>query len=302
LELDLKWLALAGASEPLTLKNVYIQNQFVPVSTADEISVTVSGNIKKELSLIGKVSSITEEMTQGIRPAHLVNPEITNPKLVLLHGYCSASNPWNENGHASDFTDAAYFVNPSASITNDAFARLVIKFVEDSGIDSFSLIGHSQGGCVATHIHNYYWTGLENPLNANGKKIQTVGTPYQGTSIAGSSADMGKSFGIGCGSNYDLSHDGAALWLTGITSTARSDVSFYTTQYSTGGLINYCNLAVNLLLDWPNDGTTEYDYSSLSGAKNMGHLKGWCHTTGMNSEPQYWDGARNKIMNAAASR
>ena len=57
-------------------------------------------------------------------------------------------------------------------------------------------------------------------------------------------------FSIGCGSCYDLTHDGANLWLNGITPQAADDVHFYTTQYKDGGLVNYCNLAANLLLKW----------------------------------------------------
>jgi len=89
------------------------------------------------------------------------------------------------------------------------------------------------------------------------------------------------------------------LWVKTITATAQRDVYYYSTQYQTGYLINYCNLAMNLILEWPNDGTTEEVYTNIGGT-DMGHVKGWCHTTGMSHPPQYTDKSRNAILNASA--
>lgn len=183
-------------------------------------------------------------------------------------------------------------------------------------------IGHSQGGLVFLHLHNYYWTGLE---NAKGKRlIQSVGSPYQGCSGAGSAANLIKIFGVACGANNDLTTDGAKLWLSGISANARKDVYYATTTYQQGKLFgDYCNMAVNLILQWPNDGTTETKYAELpSGGNSLGNkevkslffflkavvlkkneqFQKWCHTTGMGYPPQYTDSARNKDFNANAAR
>jgi len=34
---------------------------------------------------------------------------------------------------------------------------------------------------------------------------------------------------------------------------------------------DYCSLATNLVLDWPNDGVTEFDYAQLDGGNFMGN-------------------------------
>lgn len=138
-----------------------------------------------------------------------------------------------------------------ATRSNDEFANIIAKFTTDHGMNSFGVVAHSQGGLASTHLHNYYWSGLENAVGP--RLIQSVGSPYQGSALAGSLADLGRIFGAGCGSNFDLSHDGAALWLKGITTQSASAVHYYTTQYDTGGIVNYCNLGSNLLLSWPND-------------------------------------------------
>lgn len=83
---------------------------------------------------------------------------------------------------------------------------------------------------------------------------------------------MGKVFGVGCGSNNDLSVDGATNWLTGITTTSRHDVYFYTTTYQQGKMFgDWCSLPMNTVLQWPNDGTAELKYAQLSGGNNLGN-------------------------------
>jgi hypothetical protein len=91
----------------------------------------------------------------------------------------------------------------------------------------------------------YYWSGVDvaNGISLlftiylfilffykGGRLVQSVGSPYQGTSIAGFLADLGRIFGVGCGSNYDLSRSGAANWLAKVPMDARKDVYYYTTQ------------------------------------------------------------------------
>ena len=172
-------------------------------------------------------------------------------------------------------TDAKAAQNPGVSISNDEFAQKIAASATSTGISSFGLVAHSQGGLASLTLHNYYWSGLENAVG--GRLIQSVGSPYGGSGMAGSSADLGSIFGIGCGSCYDLTHDGSALWMKGITSQAAGSVNYYTTQYKDGGLVNYCNIGANLLLKWPNDGVTETSYSILPGGVSAGHTLGECH-------------------------
>jgi len=238
-------------------------------------------------------------MRQGVRP-EINNATGVSGAIILLHGYCSTENPWKGTG---DFTNAYYFLQSKASSTNDQFAQLVLQFAANNGISSFSLIGHSQGGSVATHIHNYYWSGADYVNQAAGRIIQSVGTPYKGNSAAGSAANLGSMFGVGCGSNFDLTADGSSLWLSGIAPASRSQVYYYTTTYKQGTFFgDYCSMAMNMILQWPNDGTTELVYAHLPGSNNLGNKEKWCHITGLAYPAQYLDHQRNKEMNAAAAR
>jgi hypothetical protein len=59
---------------------------------------------------------------------------------------------------------------------------------------------------------------------------------------------------------------------------------------------------MNLVLQWPNDGVTEYDYAHLSGAQFGGNTQKWCHSTDMGYPAQYDDHSRNAVMNKQAAR
>jgi hypothetical protein len=131
-----------------------------------------------------------------------------------------------------------------------------------------------------------------------------VGSPYQGTSLAGFLADFGWWFGIGCGGNPDLTYDGARNWLSKIPMDARNEVYYYTTQYEEYWWIlpNDCVTAANVVLSAPNDGTTEEKYGQLPGAHFMGTKKAWCHTTNMKYPNQCADPERNAVLNQMAAR
>jgi len=298
LELNTQWLALALVSEPITLKEVVIQETsgFIPLSQIDKIDVQLA----TALPPLGfETYMITKEMRQGKRILTNATDLVANPKVILIHGYCSAENPWSK--YASNWQNAAFYLNPNSNIGNQEFATKVYNYALTNGITSYGIVGHSQGGMVGLHLLNYYDTGLD---NAQGSKlIQSLGTPFKGCSAAGSAADLGKLFGVGCGSNTDLSTDGAKLWLAGISSEYKKEVSYYTTTYEQGKFFgDWCNLAMNALLEWPNDGTCEVVHASLEGATNMGNTQKQCHTTGMGYSAQYYDQNRNKQMSAAAAR
>lgn len=306
LEFNKRWLATAKVTEPLVLRTVtlYDGQVHVPLASAAELPVTAAS---LNLAKAPAAPRPTEEMRMGVRPAHLyphvaamrrANRTEALASLVLLHGYCAKNNPWTRNNPVV-FTDYAAFVGGiGQSFLNDVYAQMVIAQYAD--LPSFALVGHSQGGLVAAHIRNYYWT--PNDAVAPGKRaVQTMGSPFQGVSGAGAALDLGALFGLGCGNNFDLTLDGAALWNSGLTSSARADVYYYTTQYESGWFAS-CNAAVQLVLEKPNDGTTELNYSNLPGATHVSHSEGECHTENMSDPPQTENVARNKQINAAAAR
>jgi hypothetical protein len=75
-------------------------------------------------------------------------------------------------------------------------------------------------------------------------------------------------------------------------------VYFWTTQNSGSA----CNFLTGLLLTDPEDGTVEMFRGQLVGANSMGHVTGWCHTTGMSNPASYTDHVRNAERNAQAAR
>jgi pimeloyl-ACP methyl ester carboxylesterase len=298
LELDIRWVQKAGAQTPFTLKNVLLQdiNVFIPIDEAAEVAV--EGSLPKMLARLDL--PITKEMKTGVFPRELITSNATAaPTLMLLHGYCSDVNPWLK--YASDFQDPAFFLAKSTSLTHEQFAQKVVEYAQSLGMTRWSGIGHSQGGMVLVHILTYYFSGLDQ--STNGRVIQSVGAPYQGNSGAGTAANLIKIFGYGCGENYDLTTDGSKLWNVGIPNDVRQQVNYYTTTYKQGKFFgDYCNLLVNALLKWPNDGTCEESLSDLKGGVDRGNKEAWCHTTGMAYTAQYYDQTRNQEMNAAAAR
>lgn len=322
LELDENWLKMAGAAlQDLVLKNTYladVDTSFIVASFLEDIKVALSGEVQTVFHnarlATDLPTEITYEMRNGVNPlasrSTSLSPSFTpcsrvieragsKSALVTIPGYCAGGSPWAPN--ANDFTDAYHFQSESLNVSNDVYAKKVLAYVESLRLDSFGLLGHSQGGVVALHIHNYYFSGLE--AASGGKLIQSVGTPYQGCTAAGSAADLGNSFGVGCGSNSDLSRDGAVVWLAGISQDSRKDVYYYTTTYKQGNFFgDYCSAPMNTILQWPNDGTTELKYAPLEGGHNMGNTQKQCHTTGMSYDAQYNDHARNKKISAEAAR
>jgi len=76
-------------------------------------------------------------------------------------------------------------------------------------------------------------------------------------------------------------------------------VYYYTTAY---GKKDYCAWGANMVLDKPNDGTTETKWANINGGNNMGTQTDWCHTTGMIYPGQCADPARNSVLNKNAAR
>jgi len=308
LQFNLRWAALASVNKgPLVLKNTYIVDASTnfPVTRFDNEIVVRNSHFEfvndfKEVLSLKAPFTISDEMKFGVNPFKNLRINSTaGPNLILLHGYCSADNPFQKNSNI--FSGAAYFLSANSNDLNDAFALKVHNYAQSVGSVAYSTIGHSQGGIVSLHLLNYYWTGLD--LSGSGRRIQTVGTPWNGNSASGSAASLGKAFGVGCGANSDMSVDGANNWLSGIHEDHPQEVYFYTTTYQQGNFFgDYCNMAINALLQWPNDGVSELKYSKLTGGNNCGNKDKWCHTTGMKYDAQYHDNVRNAEMNSKAAR
>lgn len=295
LGLDPRWLGRSKAVAGYHLRQLRLEDSahFVTLASRDRLALDLPLGIRPK-AFFGEPD---EAMRMGVRPTalELAADKGVGSRLLLVHGYCSG-DVW-PSGH---FSNASKFLDLNQNRSHDQFARLIQSF--GNSWNSFGIVAHSQGGAAALHLYTYYWSGLD---NASGNRlIQSVGTPYRGTNLAGILASLGSWFGVGCGSNDNLSYSGASAWLAGIPSWARAKVNYYTTSFrSTNWWTNdYCNIATDLVLSDPEDGTTEQVYGQLSGAVNRGHASGQCHTTGMRDPAQYQDASRNATMNSNAAR
>merc|ERR1712038_1161522 len=167
---------------------------------------------------------INEEMSRGRKPdAFSRKLQKGKHRKILVHGYCSTESSF-PSGH---FTDAVQFTGAGSpsSWSNDEFARKIDEFADAKGIAGCGIIAHSQGGMAALHLYQNYWSCLDNATSGS-RLIQSVGTPYQGTALAGTLAAIGDAFGVLCGYNYDLTETGAWYWLQSISLSARSKVYY----------------------------------------------------------------------------
>lgn len=302
LYLDERWLSVAGARAPFELREVRVQccDTAVPLAIAESMSIDLAAPLSAPRSGV----TVTPDMLTGRPRADLSASPIDNAaararafaghNLMLVHGYCS-SGVWP----VQDFSGGLeVFLDQNQNRSHDDFALLMAAFGDNS--KSFGVVAHSQGGAAALHLWTYYFSGLDWAEGA--RLIQSVGTPYQGTPLAGNLAVLGDLFGAGCGVNFDLSTDGSALWLAGIPTASRSRVHYWTTSFEDGFGFDFCNLVSDFFLSDPDDGVIERSRGQLPGANNMGHLEGWCHSQGMRDPAHYFDSSRNADMNANAAR
>lgn len=296
LTIDSRWLAQTPTAEAFELRNVRLQNpdNLVVVGEIERVALPALKTTELARSFAGLIN---DEMRQGVRPPKDA-ADAVGGKLMLVHGYCSG-DAWGATAAAGQFTEYVKFLDLNQNRSHDQFANLIRNF--GASLPSFGIVAHSQGGAASLHLYTYYWSGLD---YATGPRlIQSVGTPFQGTALAGNLAALGSVFGAGCGSNYDLTYAGSAAWLANIPSWARSRVFYHTTSFTdVWWRYDYCNLATDLFLGDPDDGVVERAYAQLSGAVNLGHKTGWCHTGGMRDPAQTGDRTRNLNMNANAAR
>ncbi|OCG80352.1 choice-of-anchor X domain-containing protein, partial [Xanthomonas euvesicatoria] len=264
LSLDERWIARAGARAPFTLRSLRIEDpdHYIPLVQAATLPLQVPALRRASISRAS--TAIDESMRMGPRPTALASamamaqPQAAGSQLVLVHGYCS-NGVWPQ----AQFTNASTFLDAKQNRSNDQFAQRIAQFA--SQWSSFSTVAHSQGGMAALHLYTYYWSGLDNATG--GRVMQSVGTPYQGTNLSGVLAAVGSWFGVGCGTNSDMTYDGAKAWLADIPADARAKVNYYTTSFAkTNWYTNdYCNAASDLVLNDPEDGTVEQVNAQLPG-------------------------------------
>jgi hypothetical protein len=293
LALDSRWVARSKAQGRFELRNLRIEDpdHFVSLAEASALPLHLP---KLDSKAYAQDIQIDDSMRMGNRPAQAATSKGTGSRLLLVHGYCSG-DVWP----ASHFTNASKFLDLNANRSHDDFARRIQTFGNTWA--SYGIVAHSQGGAAALHLYNYYWSGLDYATGS--RLIQSVGTPYQGTNLAGILASLGSWFGVGCGTNSNLTYSGASSWLAGIPTSSRAKVNYYTTSFNDRWwAYDYCNAATDLVLSDPEDGTTEKAYGQLSGAANRGHATGQCHTTGMRDPAQYQNSSRNATMNSNAAR
>ena len=295
-DLDARWIGTSAASGSFELRHVEVRcpRTMVLLAGAESMQLDVLAPVQR-LEGPGTRSGSAPRSDERSVAVDVLVPAVPRVpgghNLLLVHGYCAGGNPWP----VGDFSGAIeVFSDPESNRSHDEFA-LLLKALADT-TKSSGVVAHSQGGCAALHLSTYYFSALD--WAEGGRLIQSVGTPYQGTPLAGNLALLGDLFGSGCGENTDLSVAGAAAWLSGIPSDARSRVHYWTTS-SSGP---WCNFFSGLILSNPEDGVIEVSRGQLPGATNMGNTVGQCHTTGMSNPPQYQDAVRNSEMNANAAR
>ncbi len=306
LGLDTRWIAMSGAQKPFELRNVRVEDPdlFITVASVKQLPLLLPA--MPEQSTANREIIVDEEMLQGPRPASLGNvmraaeteasTSGTGHKLLLVHGYCS-TDVWGPV--AWRFDNSAVFEDFGANRSLDEFAGLLKTL--GSQWYSFAIVAHSQGGMAALQLLASQWSGLDNA--GPGRLIQSVGTPYRGTNIAGNWAAFFHALGVvPCGENYGLTYEGAALWLSGVPPDfPRNRVHYYTTSFTDDLGYDFCSAWTDLLLTDPDDGVTEQAWGQLPGGVNQGHTTGWCHTDNMEYPPQVTDWARDAVMNANAA-
>ncbi len=309
LTFDRRWLGRAGVSGgTLELRNVRIHDRRT-WGLLDQIDAVPLGPSPAPLAapehltdlLLGPPGGRAVPTTSTMPASAEDAAPVGSHALLIVHGYCSDGVTFPPN----QFTGpVGVFLDPNQAKGNDAFAQTLLAY--GSQFRSYGVVGHSQGGNASLHLYTFYWSGFDwaQPNASGGNRlIQSVGSPYQGTPLAGNLAILGQIFGAGCGTIADLTPSGATTWLSTIPTWARQKVWYWTTSFlNVPFQYDYCDLVTDLFLSDPDDGVVEKTKGQLPGANNMGHTEGWCHIEDMRDPPQCTDATRNAQMNGAAAR
>jgi len=302
LVLDTRWLG--GAGDDVHLRNIRVADPDSAITLAS-LDGAALGTIACDAA--GASHAVLRAMQMGggdrggVPLAGTPRAIVGGHNLMFVHGYCSDGNPWPTSHFSGDLS---VYHNPDQNFSNDTFALDILAFGQQ--FKSFSIAGHSQGGNAALHLYSFYWSGLDwatpSPQDG-GRLIQALGSPLRGTALAGNIAALGEIFGIQCGANYDMTYDGAALWLSYVPTWARQASWSWTTTFTDDWWSwDYCHVAADLVLDDPEDGVVEGFTGDISGGNYMGLKEGWCHIEDMADPPQAYDSDRNSEINAEAAR
>ena len=161
MQLDSRWLELASAHHPLSLKSVTLEElkAYVTLSKSDALKVTADSKLMKWSPSLNALNiEVDWEMKEGYNPYRVKIDNVTNSgQILLLHGYCAGNN-----GFLLDyFDDYLLFEDYEQNRLNDEYAKAVVDFLNEKDAKRFSVVGHSQGGVVALHLYAYYQTGLD---------------------------------------------------------------------------------------------------------------------------------------------
>ena len=302
LELDPRWIGLAGvdpASIELRQTRVHDVDSVNLLELVDRTAAPLHGFAAPPSPGVWTADMLASVSASPVPTPWRSDRQTTLPpghRLLFVHGYCASGNPFP----TSHFTGShAAFDLPGANLSQDEFALQILA--QTAQMKSFGVAAHSQGGLASLHLYTFY----PSPMDwARGDRlIQSVGSPYQGTPLAGNVAVLGSIFGGGCGPNPSLTYLGAAQWLSTIPTAPRQNVWFWRTTFEDRPFsIDYCNFITDLLLADPEDGVVEASRGVLPGAIDMGVAEGWCHTSGMRDPQQTTDSDRNAQIDLRARR
>ncbi len=273
----------------------WCSTQLVKLFAHDPAAGASAGPSWGRPGFVGIMGTAAAAAVGGVSSSQFI-PDHGTHALALLHGYCADVSGWPV---AHFDSDAWIYSNFMQNMSHDAFAldlRARLAPFKSSGV-----VSHSQGGCAALHLLTFYWSALD--WAGDGRLIQALAAPFEGTALAGNLAALGEVFGVQCGANSSLTYDGAAAWLSLIPSAARARVSTWTTTFTDiPWSYDSCNLVTDVFLDDPEDGVVEHWSGHIIGANTMGLRVGWCHVFDMADPRNSTDPARNAEMNAMGAR
>lgn len=212
-------------------------------------------------------------------------------RILLVHGYCSGTL-WPQ-GHFDD-GPTVEFSDVNQNRSHNIFAQLIDQQGDAAVSGAYTIVAHSQGGAAALELYTHYWSGLDNSLAP--RRIQTLGTPYWGTPLAGLLAWIGQLFDASCGANWNLTNFGSALWQATIPPSPRNQVHFATTAHGNWWIFESICHASSFILAGIDDGVVSVASGQLPGGNNRGMKRDWCHSASMVYGEQYMDYGRNSEM------
>lgn len=318
LAIDSRWFALAGSTnrQKFEFKNIKLldPDTYLIIDEMKSLKVPVSRFPDAAYSRASEVI-IDDNMLYGKNDVYLPFEDAKNEidairggpanGIFLVHGWCANTTAWNQ----FNFNDGPTFeyTNTNSSIGRNNFAIAIRNQADAIFTDWFSVVAHSQGGQAAVHLQAYFFSGLD--LSPAPRPIQTVGAPYQGSTLM----DLYFFSGAGiinaifnfsdCEPQFSLTTPGSYFWSIFLPTATQNDTFYYRTIHDTPN--NFwqalqfwrwkCNFA-SYILGGNDDGVTRPFKSWLLFGNNMGITESQCHTGGMRYTDQKDDLGRNNIM------